>query len=62
MLVEGIIITSVVCGSLLIGYLLKLLFMCKIKVSDCCTHDAGIHIERSIESEKKNVSSLRIPL
>ena len=60
MIETAIIITVIVCGTTLIGYIARLMFLSKCKKSSCC--GGVITIERSIESEEKNVSALRLPI
>lgn len=60
MLFEGIIITAIVCGTLLFGYVFKLCFMSKCDSVDCCK--GAIKVHRSVASEQQNVSSLKLPI
>jgi len=60
MIIEAIIITTVVCGTLFFGYVFKLCFMSKCDNVDCCRGIVKIH--RSVQTEEKNVSALRLPI
>lgn len=61
MIVE-IVVASIVCGTAILGYIVRLIFMSKCKKSECCTEDAVIHIERDTATEKRDVSALKLPL
>lgn len=60
MLVEGIIITAIVCGTTLIGYISRLMFLSKCKKLSCCGE--VMTIERSVESEQQHVSAMHLPI
>lgn len=60
MIETAIIITIIVCGSTLAGYVARLMFLSKCKKSSCC--GGAIVIERSVESESQGVSAMRLPI
>ena len=60
MLLESVIITAIIAGVSIIAYALRLAFMSKCKKFSCL--GGVVVIERSIESEHKNVSAMRLPI
>ena len=56
MLETAIIVSLVFCGSAMISYLCRLLFMSKCSNLDICC----LHIKRNTSEEQRNVSSLNL--
>jgi hypothetical protein len=55
---NNIIITIIVCGTALFGYIFRLLFLSK-----CETLDLGcLHIKRNTAIEKRNVEGFSLPI
>ena len=52
MVIEGIIITAIVCGTGLLMYIAYLIYSSKCFKSQCCTKDAIVNIERDTKHER----------
>lgn len=58
MIIESVIITGIICGVVLLGYIAKLAFFSKC---DSCSF-WGIKVHRNTKEEAQTVSTMRLPI